>query len=318
MSKDVTLVRIVANYGHQYLGLRQGARTDDIEPQWIRLVARGKKQGYAVGDWVEATLSPTTGDPNIEFQGAIERVHKRRNLFYRSEFNKQKNLAANIDQVAIVCATEPGFSDDLLGRALICAQVAEIDVLIIVNKADLTELLPFAQERLALYESIGYRVLEVSANDADSLQPELIPMLAHKTTLFMGQSGMGKSSLINTLIPSANLRTREISSVLNTGKHTTTFSRLFDCDLMAQHSQIIDSPGFEQFGMAQFSRSQIQHAMPEFVPFIGQCKFHNCTHQHEPGCAIIAAVENGEISPLRYEFYLRLIQQLDYYEHAQY
>ena len=315
MSKTTTLVRIVANYGHQYLGLLNDSRTDDEQPQWVQLVARGKKQGYAVGDVVQVTLTNTSSTPA---QGAIEKVHERRNLFYRSEFNKQKNLAANINQVAIICATEPGFSEELLGRALICAHVADIEALIVLNKIDVAELLPFARERLALYQSLGYRVIEVSANQENSLQNELIPALAGQTTLFMGQSGMGKSSLINVLIPSANLRTREISNVLNTGKHTTTFSRLFDCELNGHATQIIDSPGFEQFGMAQFSLSQIQHAMPEFAPRIGQCKFHNCTHVHEPACAIIHALEHGEISPIRYEFYLRLIQQLDYYENAQY
>ena len=313
MSKTHTaIVRIIANYGHQFLGLLEGARTDDAQPQWIQLVARGKRQGYAVGDWVKASLSTDNT------QGAIEGIHLRENLFYRSEFNKQKNLASNIDQVAIICATEPSFADELLGRALICAHVAQIEVLIVLNKADVSELLPLARERLRLYAKLGYRVIEVSANQSNSLNSELIPALAGKTTLLMGQSGMGKSSLINVLIPDANLRTREISSVLNTGKHTTTFSRLFDCDLDEQASQIIDSPGFEQFGMAQFSTSQIQHAMPEFVPYLGTCKFHNCTHVHEPACAILDAVARGEIAEFRHEFYLRLLQQLDYYEHAQY
>ena len=306
------IVRIIANYGHQFLGLLKDARTDDAQPQWIQLVARGKRQGYAVGDWVKASLSTDNT------QGAIEGIHLRENLFYRSEFNKQKNLASNIDQVAIICATEPSFADELLGRALICAHVAQIEVLIVLNKADVSELLPLARERLRLYAKLGYRVIEVSANQPDSLNSELIPALAGKTTLLMGQSGMGKSSLINALIPDANLRTREISSVLNSGKHTTTFSRLFDCDLNGQASQIIDSPGFEQFGMAQFSVSQIQHAMPEFVPYLGTCKFHNCTHVHEPACAIPDAVARGEIAEFRHEFYLRLLQQLDYYEHAQY
>lgn len=308
-------VRIVANYGHQYLGQMDGQRTDDASPQWIQLVARGKKQGYAVGDRVQVTLSPSSENMS---QGAIEKLLERRNMFYRSEFNKQKNLASNIDQVAIICATEPIFSDELLGRALICADVAQIDVVIVLNKCDVTELLPLARERLALYQGLGYRVLEVTVNQADSLTAELIPMLAGKTTLLMGQSGMGKSSMINALIPDANLRTREISSVLNSGKHTTTFSRLFDCTLDHQHTQIIDSPGFEQFGMAQFSRTQIQHAMPEFRPYLGQCKFHNCTHEHEPACAILAAMAQGQIDEARHHFYLRLLQQLDYYDHAQY
>ena len=308
------IVHIIANYGHQFLGLLKGARTDDAQPQWVQLVARGKRQGYTVGDWVKASVS------SDNTQGAIEGIHLRENLFYRSEFNKQKNLAANIDQVAIICATEPSFADELLGRALICAHVAQIDVLIVLNKTDVTPLLPLARERLSLYAKLGYRVIEVSANQPEGLNTELIPALAGKTTLLMGQSGMGKSSLINVLIPDANLRTREISSVLNSGKHTTTFSRLFDCDLGVdqQASQIIDSPGFEQFGMAQFSTSQIQHAMPEFAPYLGTCKFHNCTHVHEPACAVLDAVARGDIVGFRHDFYLRLLQQLDYYEHAQY
>ncbi len=315
MSTQKATVRIIANYGHQYLGLMADARTDDEVPQWVQLVARGKKQGYAVGDHVQVTLSPSS--ENVS-QGAIEKALERRNMFYRSEFNKQKNLAANIDQVAIICATEPIFSEELLGRALICAHVAQIDVFIVLNKCDVAELLPLARERLALYQKLGYRVIETMANNPESLAAELIPALQGKTTLLMGQSGMGKSSIINALIPDANLRTREISSVLNSGKHTTTFSRLFDCNLNGVHSQIIDSPGFEQFGMAQFSRSQVQHAMPEFVPYLGQCKFHNCTHEHEPACAILNAIEHGDIDPARHEFYLRLLQQLDYYDNAQY
>ena len=162
-----------------------GARTDDAQPQWVQLVARGKRQGYTVGDWVKASVS------SDNTQGAIEGIHLRENLFYRSEFNKQKNLAANIDQVAIICATEPSFADELLGRALICAHVAQIDVLIVLNKTDVTPLLPLARERLSLYAQLGYRVIEVSANQPEGLNTELIPALAGKTTLLMGQSGTG-------------------------------------------------------------------------------------------------------------------------------
>ena len=129
MSKEKVTLRIVANYGHQFLGLPLDARTDEVAPLFVSLVARGKKQGYAVGDRVEVTIT-------AENQGAIEKTLTRDNMFYRSEFNKQKNLAANISQVAIVCATEPVFSEELLGRALICAEVAEIPVLIILNKSD--------------------------------------------------------------------------------------------------------------------------------------------------------------------------------------
>lgn len=303
--------RIVASYGHQFLGLPLDERTDDSPVNYIQLVTRGKKQGYAVGDLVKVTLTSDN-------QGAIESLHKRENHFYRSEFNKQKNLAANIDQVAIVCATEPAFSEELLGRALICAEVAEIDVLIILNKIDVLDKLDAARETLSLYPKLGYPLIEVAAKNAESLQAELIPHFAGKTTLLMGQSGMGKSSLINALIPDVQLKTREISSVLNSGKHTTTFTRLFDCMFNGEATQIIDSPGFEQFGMAQFSLSQIQHAMPEFVPHLGECRFNNCKHMLEPQCAIHAAIEAGEITENRYNFYLRLVEQLNYYDNARY
>ena len=308
---SATVLRIVASYGHQFLGLPLDKRTDTDTTAYIQLVTRGKKQGYAVGDWVNVTL--TSGN-----QGAIESIHTRENHFYRSEFNKQKNLAANIDQVAIVCATEPAFSEELLGRALICAEVAEIDVLIILNKVDVLDKLDAARETLSLYPKLGYPLIEVAAKNTESLKAELIPRLAGKTTLLMGQSGMGKSSLINALIPDVQLKTREISSVLNSGKHTTTFTRLFDCSFNGEATQIIDSPGFEQFGMAQFSHSQVQHAMPEFVPYLGKCRFNNCAHIREPQCAILEAIEAGTITENRYHFYLRLVEQLNYYDNARY
>lgn len=312
MSQQTALVRIIANYGHHFLGLNAGERTDASSPAWIQLVARGKRQGYAVGDVVEVTLN------HDGTQGAIERACERHNLFYRSEFNKQKNLAANLDQVAIIIATEPSFSDELLGRALVGCEVGQIEVLLVLNKIDLIDKLSAARERVQMYRQLGYRCIEVSTLASEHLHNEMVPALAGKTTLLMGQSGMGKSSLINALIPNANLQTREISAALHSGKHTTTFSRLFDTDFAGLPSQIIDSPGFEQFGMAQFSLSQVQHAMPEFAPYLGQCKFHNCTHVHEPACAITQAVNEGTIHPLRYEFYLRLLQQLNHYDQVQY
>ena len=297
-------LQIIANFGHQFLG--QAADSAAL----VQLVARGKKQGYAVGDWVNVTL---TNDA----QGAIESIVPRRNLFYRSEFHKQKNLAANIDQVAIVCATEPAFAEELLGRALICAQVAEISALIILNKIDVADKVEAAREILSIYPNLNYKIVEVSAHDAESVA-NLVPHFAGKSTLLMGQSGMGKSSLINALIPDVNIKTREISTVLNTGKHTTTFSRLYHCDFTGLSSTIIDSPGFENFGMAQFSVSQVQHAMPEFVPYLGACKFNNCSHRHEPQCAVLDAIDAGHIHPRRHAFYMRLLEQLEYYDRAAY
>ena len=149
-------LQIIANFGHQFHG--QAADTIAL----IQLVARVKKQGYAVGDWVNLTLTNDT-------QGAIESIVPRTNLFYRSEFHKQKNLAANIDQVAIVCATEPAFAEELLGRALICAQVADISALIILNKIDVADKVEAAREILSIYPNLNYKIVEVSAHDAESV-----------------------------------------------------------------------------------------------------------------------------------------------------
>lgn len=283
---------IIAAHGRHYV-----AQTDTVK---LQCVTRGKKSDVAVGDIVEIQLT----SPN---QGVIESIGERTTLLYRSDQYKSKLLAANVTQMFIVVATEPGFSDDLVSRSLVAAEAAGVAAHIILNKTDVTESLAKTRHRLALYASLGYPVHEVSARAApESACALLEPLLAGQSTILIGQSGMGKSSLINLLVPGADIAVREISAALDTGKHTTTFTRLYKMD---DDTVVIDSPGFQEFGLYHLTEGMLERAFPEFAPFLGQCKFYNCHHQTEPNCAIIAAVESGKITQMRHALYRQLLHE---------
>jgi len=202
---------------------------------------------------------------------------------------------------AAAVATEPAFSDELVARALLAAESEDIAPLIILNKCDLTDRLPAARERLATLSSLGYRVLELSARDHAE---DLRPFLSGKTSVLVGQSGMGKSTLVNALIPEANAATREISLALDSGKHTTTHATLYHLDAK---SDLIDSPGLQEFGLGHLDRHEIEHAFPEFREYLGQCRFRDCRHDREPGCALTAAVTGGAIDKNRFAVYRRIV-----------
>lgn len=283
---------IIASHGRHYM-VRVGQ-------ELLHCVTRGKKSDVATGDHVE--IKRTSND-----QGVIEKITDRTTLLYRSDQFRSKLLAANITQLMIMVATEPGFSDDLVSRALVAAEAEGIKIHLLLNKCDITEALPKARERLALYERIGYSVIELSVhNKPDEGRAALQPILHQQSTLLIGQSGMGKSSLINILVENADAKTREISAALDTGKHTTTFTRMYDLD---PQSTLIDSPGFQEFGLYQLSEGKLERAFPEFSGFLGQCKFYNCHHLNEPGCAILQAVQSGEISTMRHALYAQLVHE---------
>ena len=266
----------------------------------LQCVTRGKKSDVAVGDIVN--LKQTS--PN---QGVIESITERKTLLYRSDQYKSKLLAANVTQLFIVVATEPGFSDDLVSRALVAAEAAGIAAHLILNKVDVATLLPKTRERLAVYAHLGYPVHEVSARALpDQTSSTLRPLLQKQSTILIGQSGMGKSSLINLLVPNAELATREISAALDSGKHTTTFTRLFSID---DETAIIDSPGFQEFGLYHLSEGMLERAFREFALHLGHCKFYNCHHLNEPGCAILSAVDMGEIAAMRHGLYQQLVHE---------
>ncbi|RJF98041.1 ribosome small subunit-dependent GTPase A [Noviherbaspirillum saxi] len=283
---------VIAAHGRHYL-----VQAGDEK---LQCVTRGKKSDVAVGDMVE--LKKTSAN-----QGVIESIGERKTLLYRSDQYKSKLLAANVTQLFIVVATEPGYSDDLVSRALVAAEAGGIDAHIILNKVDVTELLPKTRERLGMYARLGYPIHEVSARrNPEQTCATLKPLLDGQSTILIGQSGMGKSSLINLLVPDAELATREISAALDSGKHTTTFTRLFAID---DHSAIIDSPGFQEFGLYHLTEGMLERAFLEFGPRLGNCKFYNCHHLNEPGCAVLEAVESGEIVPLRHALYQQLVHE---------
>lgn len=279
--------RVVAAHGRQYfVQLADGSL--------LPCFPRGKKSEVACGDRVD--ILRTSSD-----QGVIEAIQPRSSLLYRSNEIKQKLIAANVDQLIIVVATEPGFSDELVTRALVAAESEEIEILIVLNKCDLADKLPAARERLAMFGKLGYRVLELSALEHAE---DLRPALHGKTSVLVGQSGMGKSTLVNALFPEARAATREISSALDSGKHTTTHATLYNLDA---DSRLIDSPGLQEFGLGHLDRQEIEQAFPEFRPFLGQCRFRDCQHNREPDCALNAALADGKIDARRFAIYHRIV-----------
>jgi ribosome biogenesis GTPase len=270
--------------------------------------AKGKKNEAVVGDRVQWR---PTGD-----EGVIAKVEPRRNLFYRQDEVRTKSFAANLDQVLVLIAAEPEFSEMQLARALIAAEAERITPLIALNKSDLVEPFQRAWARLLPYRHMAYGVLPLSlrlSRDVDS--EHLLSHLQSRTTLVLGPSGAGKSTLINLLAPQAQALTGEISQALNSGKHTTTATTLYWVD--AQRSTaLIDSPGFQEFGLHHIDRMQLAALMPDLRPHVAQCKFYNCTHLHEPGCGVMAAVAQapgappGAIEPSRYRIYRTLFEEL--------
>ena len=282
---------VIAAHGRHYLALI------NVDGRRIQCVTRGKKSDIAVGDRIHVQM--TSAD-----QGVIESVGERATLLYRSDQYKAKLLAANVTQLFIVVATEPGFADDLVSRALVAAEAAGVRAHLVLNKTDVTALLDKTRERLRPYTGLGYPLHAVSARTAPEETVALLsPLLAGESTILIGQSGMGKSSLINLLVPDADIAVREISAALDTGKHTTTFTRLYAIDAA---TSIIDSPGFQEFGLYQLSEGMLERAFPEFAPYLGHCKYYNCHHANEPECAIRGAVTSGAITPMRHALYLQL------------
>lgn len=307
---------VVASYGRHCL----------VEtPEGRRLIChpRGKKNAVVVGDQV---LWQIAGD-----EGSIEQLQARRNLFYRQDEIRTKSFAANLDRVLILIAADPEYSESQLSRALVAAEAERITPIIALNKSDLAQ--PFAQAwaRLAPYRAMGYSVMPISLSPRSPVPDDgvaaLCAQLQGLTTLVLGPSGSGKSTLINRLVPDAQVETGEISLALNSGKHTTTSTRWYWVPALddagagagaragdAPRTALIDSPGFQEFGLHHIEPTRLADCMPDLRAHMGSCKFYNCTHLHEPGCGVLAQVENaqqaGSISVRRHRIYAQLFEEL--------
>ena len=282
---------VVGTFGRQYL-------VELAQREVLTCFPRGKRSTLACGDRVEiARTAPG--------QGVVEAVDPRSALLYRSDQFRQKLIAANVTQVVIVLAVVPSFHEELLNRCIAAAETQRLSLVIVLNKFDLAGESTAAMDRLTLYSALGYRVIPLAAKrDVSALQPAL---KGHANVL-VGQSGMGKSTIINALVPGAGAATAEISAALDSGRHTTTHARLYHLDAGAD---LIDSPGMQDFGLHHVSQQDLAEAFIEFRPLLGRCRFHNCRHLLEPDCAIAQGVVQGVVDARRIEAYRKLVTEID-------
>lgn len=288
-------------------GSRYSVRDDNGEIYYCTIRGKLRLKG------VKTTNPITVGDiVDIELEndniGSICRVHDRKNYIIRRSTNLSREshiIAANLDQTLLIVTIEfPETQFAFIDRYLVTAEAYSVPTILIFNKIDLynDELNEKLNNYIAIYKKIGYQCLKVSAKTEENIQ-ELKNILANKVSLISGNSGVGKSTLINKIEPNLDLKTESISTYHLTGKHTTTFSEMFE---LSFGGYIIDTPGIKSFGLIDIDKNELYHYFPEIFRVSKDCKFYNCTHIHEPGCAVIKSVEMGEISPSRYINYLSI------------
>lgn len=284
---------VVRGHGRHYI-------VEDADGKRFVCHPRGKKSDAVVGDQVRFADS---GD-----EGVIEAVEPRRNLLFRQDEWKTKSFAANLDQLLVLVAVEPVFSESQLTRSLIAAESAGISMAIALNKTDLPGT-DSARERLAPYRAMGLKMFEVALKaDPEGSRATLAPWLAGQRTFVLGPSGTGKSTLINLLVKDAKAQIGEISQALNSGRHTTTTTQWYWTD-DTRTTALIDSPGFQEFGLRQIIASDLWRYMPDLREH-ANCRFANCSHIHEPDCGVRAAVQAGQISASRYRIYGEILEEL--------
>lgn len=260
----------------------------------------------AVGDYVDIIM-------NAEGTALISAIDDRKNYIIRKASNLSKQsqiIAANLDQaLLIITIKQPETSTTFIDRFLAGAEAYRVPVVLVFNKTDLLndDERRYQQQMVELYETIGYPCIEISAETGMGID-QLQTLLKQKVTLVSGNSGVGKSSLINAIIPHADQRTAEISNAHGTGMHTTTFSEMIE---LAEGGYLIDTPGIKGFGTFDIEREELTSYFKEIFEFSKDCKFNNCTHTHEPGCAVLQAVENHYISVSRYQSYLNMLEDKD-------
>ena len=286
--------RVVSGHGRHVV-------VETADGERILCHSRGKKSECVVGDRVSWQRSTD--------EGVIDATLPRTSLLYRQDAWKTKAFAANIDQLLVVVAAEPVFSESQLARALIAAREAHIDARIVLNKRDLPAFAA-AEQRLAPYVAMGTDVIALALKKEPAQARErLAVVLGGKSTLVLGPSGAGKSTLVNLMVADAAAQVGEISKALNSGRHTTTATQWYWLDA-DRTSALIDSPGFQEFGLRQIAPNELAGLMPDIGRYAGECRFYNCKHVHEPGCGVLAALELGEISAGRHRIYLEILAEL--------
>lgn len=292
---------VIKNTGSWYTVLMDDGLTADCKIKGnFRLRGIRSTNPIAVGDRVEVK------------DGFIIEIEDRRNYIIRKSINLSKQshiLAANVDQaLLVVTVSKPETSTTFIDRFLASAEAYRVPVLLIFNKTDLLsdDELRYQQMMIQLYETIGYECRAISAERGDGIE-ELRPLLEGKITLLSGNSGVGKSTIINRLVPTANQRVADISDAHQTGMHTTTFSEM----IPLENGWLIDTPGIKGFGTFDMEREELTSYFKEIFEFSKQCRFSDCTHTHEPGCAVLKAVEEHYIAQSRYQSYLSMLDDKD-------
>ena len=260
----------------------------------IDCLQKGRARQLACGDRV--TVARIAGG------GVIENVAPRENLIFRSDAYRERLIAANATQIVGVVAPDLALDEELIHRWMIGAEAERCRFVVAANKCDLATFAALG-DRLASVAALGYPIVEVAARH--DIGP-LVPWIAEQHSVLVGQSGMGKSTIINALAPDAATRTEEVSTALRGGRHTTTATTLYPLPTLGAATWIVDSPGMKAFGLAHVAPDTLEHAFVELRPFIGHCRFRDCRHDSEPGCAMHAAVARGAVRPFR----LALLRQL--------
>lgn len=281
---------VIKSYGRQFIV--------EVDGKNYQAVTKAKKTEYVVGDRVAIDL---INQEQLQITSLIERD----NLVYRSDQNKSKIIASNVDQILIVTAVKPNCNINFLNNCLIFAESAEIKPIIVLNKTDLLESAELELRLDELYNrKLKYPVIKLSAQQDSSV---LTPVLANKTSLLLGQSGVGKSTIINQILPDANTRTGAITKSENSGSHTTTNAELYHIN---QTTNIIDCPGLQEFGLYHLELDNLIQYFPELRPHAGECRFRNCRHLNEPGCVITKLYGDGQLDGLRFNLLQSISQNL--------
>lgn len=286
---------VIAHFGTQV-----DVEADDGSTRRCHL--RANLDGLVTGDRVVWCAGDTIGV-------VVAREPRHSELRRPDAYGKLKPIAANIDQILVVIAPFPEPHANLVDRYLVASEAVGIEPVLLLNKSDLLDQDPVLGARmqalLAIYPGLGYRLLEVSSQSGSLAL--LNQTLQDRISIFVGQSGVGKSSLVNALLPAADLRVGALSELRQKGVHTTTTAQLFH---LPAGGSLIDSPGIREFGLWHMRREQVEQGFREFRPLLGHCRFRDCSHEHEPGCAILAAVERGSISPTRLASYRHIVTTL--------